>query len=450
VEDDLGLQKQLKWFFDQYEVLTATGREAAITEVRRHEPPVVLQDLGLAGDSVGVDEGFECLQDILRLAPSTKVIVVTGNGERDNAVRAVAAGAFDFYQKPVDLDVLGITVQRAFRVAELEDENRQLRGSLRASPLAGVLAASDAMVKICRQIEKVAPTSASVLLLGESGTGKEVLARALHNLSPRAHAPFVAINCGAIPETLLESELFGYEKGAFTGAARTTPGKVEFANGGTLLLDEIGDMSLSLQVKLLRFLQERTIERVGGREPIPVDVRVVCATHRDLADMIAANAFRMDLYYRVAEVSIRLPPLRDRQGDSVLIAQQLLTDAARRHAKRVIGFTPSALQAIRTYPWPGNIRELANRINSAVILAEGTHVGEADLGLPVTTDVAGAEFLNLRAARRRAEIECVRQALAVAHGNLSQAADLLGITRPTLYDLIAKYGLGPGEPELPV
>ena len=441
VEDDVGLQKQLKWCFDQYEVIGVASRAAALVELRRHEPAVVLQDLGLHGDSTGVDEGLACLEQILQLAPRTKVIVMTGNDEKDNALKAVALGGYDFYQKPIDQDVLAAIVARAFRMAKLEEENRRLKSGLSASPLQGVIAASDAMLTVCRQVEKVAPTDVSVLIIGESGTGKELLARALHALSPRAGRQLVAINCGAIPETLLESELFGYERGAFSGAVRTTPGKVEAANGGTLFLDEIGDMSLSLQVKLLRFLQERTIERLGGRELIAVDTRVICATHRMLDTMIADGQFREDLYYRVAEVTIKLPALREREADSVLIAHHLLSECAARHRKVAPAFTEGAIRAIRNHAWPGNIRELANCVNRAVIMADGRFISEVDLGLKSRADEEGTEFLNLRAARRRAEVDCVRQALAVSAGNLSRAAELLGITRPTLYDLLDKFNM---------
>jgi len=437
VEDDLGLQKQLKWCFDDFAVIAATDREAAVVAVRRHEPAVVLQDLGLPPDAEGVSEGFATLLETLRLAPNTKVIVVTGQLDKQNAVRAVGMGAYDFYQKPVDTDVLRLLVQRAFDLHSLEEQNRALVQSQGVMPLAGVIAISDSMMKACRTVEKVAPTNATVLLLGESGTGKELLARAVHSLSPRADKPFVAINCAAIPDTLLESELFGYEKGAFTGAAKQTPGKFEHANGGTLFLDEIGDMPLSLQAKLLRFLQDRVVERIGGRERIAVDVRVVCATNKDLPAIIKSGEFRDDLYYRISEVTVRIPPLRDRPGDAVVIAQVILDRRAREHGRPIKGFTREALKAIEGFPWPGNIRELENRVNGAVIMTEGKYVSVEDLGLPGEGG-ANLEWLNLRVARQRAEREAIRQAIAVAGSNLSRAAELLGITRPTLYDLMEK------------
>ena len=437
VEDDPGLQKQLKWCFDDYEVIAATDRAGALAALRRHEPAVVLQDLGLPPDAEGVTEGFECLLETLRLAPRTKVIVVTGQLDKQNAVRAVGMGAYDFYQKPVDTDVLRLLVQRAFNIHALEEENRALVQRQGVMPLSGVIAIAEPMVKACRTVEKVAPTNATVLLLGDSGTGKELLARAVHELSPRAAKPFVAINCAAIPDTLLESELFGYEKGAFTGAVKQTEGKFEQADGGTLFLDEIGDMPLALQAKLLRFLQDRVVERIGGRQRIPVDVRIVCATNKDLPEIIKRGEFREDLYDRISEVTVRIPPLRERGNDAVVIAQAILERRAREHNRPVKGFTPEAMQAIRTYPWPGNIRELENRVNGAVIMTEGKYVTVEDLGLPAGGE-ADLEWLNLRVARARAEKEAITQALAITGFNLSRTAELLGITRPTLYDLLGK------------
>jgi two-component system NtrC family response regulator len=443
VEDDPGLQKQLKWCFDDYEVLVADNQAAALAALRRYEPPVVLQDLGLPPDPEGVSEGFATLLETLRIAPRTKVIVVTGQLDRANAVRAVGMGAYDFYQKPVDNDVLRLLVNRARYLYDLEEQNRALSQYRTATPLAGVIAMSESMTRVCRMIEKVAPTMATTLLLGDSGTGKELLARALHELSPRRDKSFVAINCAAIPENLLESELFGYEKGAFTGAVKQTQGKFELANGGTLFLDEIGDMPLALQAKLLRFLQERVVERIGGRERIPVDVRVVCATNKDLPALIETSAFRQDLYYRISEVTIRIPPLRERPGDAAVIAQVILERFAAEHRRPIKGFAPDALRAIQGYAWPGNVRELENRISGAVIMAEGKYLTADDLGLPRSDK--NVEWLNLRVARQRAEREAITQALAVAGGNLSRAAELLGITRPTLYDLLEKNEIAVSE-----
>lgn len=436
VEDDPGLQKQLKWCFDDYEVLIADTRQSALAALRRHEPAVVLQDLGLPPDPDGVSEGFETLLETLKLAPHTKVIVVTGQSDRDNAVTAVGLGAYDFYQKPVDTDVLRLLVERAFQIYDLEEQNRALSRRQAIMPLSGVIATSDSMMRVCRVIEKVAPTQATTLLLGESGTGKELLARAVHELSPRAGQSFIAINCAAIPDTLLEAELFGYEKGAFTGAVKQTPGKFELADGGTLFLDEIGDMPLSLQAKLLRFLQDRVVERIGGREQIAVDVRIVCATNKDLTALIESKEYREDLYYRISEVTVQIPPLRERPGDAVVIAQAIMERRAREHGRSIRGFSQDAIKAIQAYPWPGNIRELENRINGAVIMSEGKQISVEDLGLPHGDNAM--DWLNLRAARQRAETEAINQALAVSAGNLSRAAELLGITRPTLYDLLQK------------
>ena len=439
VEDDKGLQSQLRWCFEDYEVLVAEDRDSALAQLRRHEPPVVLQDLGLPPDAEGGSEGFATLEHILSLAPSTKVIVVTGNGDQHNAVKAVGLGAYDFYQKPVDTDVLQLIVRRAYQIYELEQENYRLLRERGASPLDGIVAASEKMLHVCRIIEKVAPTNATTLLLGESGTGKEILARAIHSLSPRVRKPFVAINCAAIPETLLESELFGHEKGAFTGAVKLTPGKIENADGGTLFLDEIGDMPLALQAKLLRFLQERVVERVGGRDEIPVDVRVVCATNQDLDAGIRDGRFRQDLFYRISEITIRIPPLREREGGRLVLARTLLEKATAQHGRRITGFSPDAQNAIESYSWPGNVREMENKIKGAVIMAEGKQVTALDLGLAEAD--AAPPNLNLREVRREAETRAIRRALASANDNVSQAAKILGITRPTLYDLMEKYGL---------
>ncbi len=438
VEDDPGIQSQLRWCFEDYVVISATDRASAIIELRRHEPAVVLQDLGLPPDDSGVTEGFATLREILNLAPFTKVVVVTGHGDQSNALKAVGLGAYDFYQKPVDVDTLQLIVQRAYQIHVLEAENRRLAEALGASPLDGVIAASDAMLKVCRTIEKVAPTNATTLLQGESGTGKEVLARALHTLSTRRKEPFVAINCAAIPEALLESELFGFEKGAFTGAIKQTPGKIEVAAGGTLFLDEIGDMPLSLQAKLLRFLQQRTVERIGGRAEIPVDVRVVCATNKNLHQAMKAGVFRDDLYYRIAEITIEIPPLREREGGRLLLAQFLLNKFAKQQGRVIKGFTDDGHDAIEAYAWPGNVREMENKLKAAVIMAEGKLVTAADLGLAV---VATPPSLNLRVVRQNAETLAIRQALVRASGNISRTAEILGVTRPTLYDLMAKYAI---------
>jgi two-component system NtrC family response regulator len=442
VEDDPGLQKQLKWSFSAYDVVLASDRPSALRELEAHRPAVVTLDLGLPPDPANASEGLVAIRDILNLAPLTKIIVVTGNDERENAVKAVGMGAYDFYQKPIDPTVLGLIVDRAFRLHDLETENRRLAEANR-SPLQGIIASSPAMLQVLKTIEKVAPTSATVLLLGESGTGKELLARALHDLSPRKDRRFVAINCAAIPETLLESELFGYEKGAFTGAAKQTLGKIEIANGGTLFLDEIGDLPPALQSKLLRFLQERVIERLGGRTEIPVDVRIICATHRDLQEQIKQGQFREDLFYRVSEISVAIPPLRDRGQDAVLLARALLQKYARVHDKNLRDFTPDAIRAIELYSWPGNAREIENKVKRAVIMAEGQRLSEQDLDLDKVAD--SATTLPLRTVRERAEKDAIQKAINRCGGKMSRVAELLEISRPTLYDLIDRYGLSPKD-----
>ncbi len=438
VEDDLGLQKQLKWSFDDLEVVIAGDRAAALVAVRRHEPAVVTLDLGLPPDADGASEGLATLEQILALAPATKIIVVSGNQDRANAVQAVAAGAYDFYRKPIEPEILRLIVNRAMHLHQLEAENRRLQ-TPQGGALGGVITGSVAMQKVCRVVEKVAPVDATVLLLGDSGTGKELLARALHDLSPRAKERFVAINCAAIPENLLESELFGYEKGAFTGAGKQTKGKIEYANQGTLFLDEVGDLPFSLQAKLLRFLQERIVERLGGREEIPVDVRVVCATHQDLRRLIEVGRFREDLFYRISEITIGIPALRARDGDTVLLAHAFLERFSTQYSKTIKGFTPDALASIRGHAWPGNVREMENCIKRAVIMSDEIQISAADLGLPPGAAEPG--LLNLRQAREIAEREAVSRALARVNGNVARAAELLGISRPTLYDLVNRFGM---------
>ena len=442
VEDDTGLQRQLRWAYDGYRVLVAATRDEAMALLRAEEPAVVTLDLGLPPDPDGVTEGFATLAEMLALKPDTKVIVASGHGAHDSALRAIAEGAYDFYAKPIDIDALGLIVARAFHVHALEAENRRLAERAPAgAALGGLVTASPEMLKVTRTIERVASADVSVLLLGASGTGKEVLARGLHDASPRRRGAFVAINCAAIPETLLESELFGHEKGAFTGAIKTTEGKIEAAHGGTLFLDEIGDVPLPLQVKLLRFLQERVIERIGGRKPIAVDTRIVCATHRDIDAMVADGSFRDDLYYRLAEIVVRIPALAERPGDAGLLARHFLKRHAATMKSAVKGFTPDALAAIDAHPWPGNVRELENRVKRAVIMADGARVTAADLDLGRAQDAVLP--INLKHARESADRLAIRHALARADGNISGTARLLGISRPTLYDLMRTYDLQP-------
>ncbi len=438
VEDDPALQKQMRWAFDAFDTVVADDRESAIAQLRRHEPAVVTMDLGLPPAPDSVDEGLRLLGEMLDLAPNTKVIVLTGQHDRDNAVRAVGMGAYDFFAKPFEPELLSLTIERAFRLHDLQAENQRLQAA-RGSALDGLLTRDPAMLRVCRTIEKVAPANVAVALLGESGTGKEVLARGLHALSPQSSGRFVAINCAAIPENLLESELFGYEKGAFTGAVKQTPGKIELAHKGTLFLDEIGDLPMSLQAKLLRFLQERVIERIGGREGIPVDVRVVCATHRDLKARIAEGLFREDLYYRLAEIVVEIPPLREREGDAALLAHAFVQRYADQNRRGGMKLTDEALDAIAAHRWPGNVRELENCLKRAVIMAEGNRITAADLGLEAVE--ADAEFFNLRRVRDEAERQAVLRVLARTNGNIARAAEMLGISRPSLYDLMHRFGL---------
>ncbi|WP_029000184.1 PEP-CTERM-box response regulator transcription factor [Azohydromonas australica] len=440
VEDDVALQKQIKWSLDGYASVEAGDRESALRQCRRHRPAVVTMDLGLPPDPDSVSEGFRLLDQLLEIDPLVKVIVITGQNGRSNALRAIELGAYDFLEKPFDPDVLGLIVERAYRLYALQAENARLRALSQSDATHGVLTRDEGLLRICRTIERVAPSNASVMLLGESGTGKEVLAQALHEASKRS-GRFVAINCAAIPDTLLESELFGFERGAFTGATKTTVGRIETAHGGTLMLDEIGDLPLPLQAKLLRFLQERTIERLGGRQEIPIDTRIVCATHQDLQALIGEGRFREDLYYRLSEIVVQIPPLRQRRGDAVLLAHAFLRRFAEEQ-RRTLRFTDEALSAIEAHAWPGNVRELINVVRRASIMADGQVVTAEDLGLPGAGE---PEVLDLRTVRDRAERAAAVTALARCDGNLARAAELLGVSRPTLYDLINRLGIKVGR-----
>lgn len=439
VEDDLALQKQMRWAFDKNEVVVASDVETAINQVRRYEPAVVTMDLGLPPSANDTTQGFELLTRILELAPHTKVIVLTGQDDHANALKAVRHGAYDFLAKPFDPELLAFTIDRAYRLHELQEENRRLLNAAKPSPFGKLLTQDEVLLRVCKTAEKVAQTTATVLLLGESGTGKELVARATHDLSARSKERFVAINCAAIPDTLLESELFGYEKGAFTGANKLTIGKIETANRGTLFLDEIGDLPLSLQAKLLRFLQERVIERVGGRDEIPIDVRILCATHQNLRSMIQAGTFREDLFFRLAEISLEIPPLRERPGDTSLLAHAFVRRYGIEFKRQDLSLRSDALSALEAYSWPGNVRELENCIKRAVIMAEVSVIGADELGLPAVSDAD--QHLNLRQVRDDAERYAIQRALARANGNLSKSAELLGISRPTLYELLDKLGL---------
>jgi len=439
VEDDPGIQKQMRWSFDQYEVVVAEDRASAMAQLRRYEPAVVTMDLGLPPDPDHTSEGFALLGEMLSAAPNTKVIMITGQNDRANAVKAIGLGAYDFYTKPFEPELLALVIDRAFRVAELQKENELLQRVNMQLPLSGLLTRDPSMLRICKTVERLAPSDVTVLLLGESGTGKELLARGLHDLSNRKDKRFVALNCAAIPENLLESELFGYERGAFTGAAKQTKGKIEYADGGTLFLDEIGDLPGALQAKLLRFLQERIVERIGGREEIPVDVRIVCATHQNLKELIKVGRFREDLYYRLSEIVVDIPPLRDRKGDASLLGRAFVQRFAQAQNRKSLLLSDDALVAIDSYAWPGNVREIENCMKRAVIMADGQFISRDDLGL----DLEGAEprIFNLRQVRDDAERGAVMQVLAKVDGNIARAAEMLGISRPTLYDLMRRFGI---------
>ncbi|HVJ52726.1 MAG TPA: PEP-CTERM-box response regulator transcription factor [Aliidongia sp.] len=433
VEDDAGLQRQMRWALAPLNVTVAGTRAEAIRQFTAGKPfPVVILDLGLPPDENGATEGLRTLKEILVMAPQTKIIVASGNVDRANAVKAVAAGAFDFFGKPVDIEVVKLIIDRALRMHALEEENQALRQQA-STGMVGLISASPQILKIERIIERVAPTDVSILLLGESGSGKEVLARAVHHASNRRAAKFIAINCASIPENLLESELFGHERGAFTGAVKQTIGKFEQADGGTLFLDEIGDMPMSLQAKVLRFLQERKFERVGGRASISVDVRVVSATNQPLAKRIAEGLFREDLYYRLDEVRIDIPPLRERHGDPIVLGHHFLNIFNRAYGRNVQGFAEDAIAAMSAHTWPGNVRELENRMKRAVVMSEGKLITAVDLDLAQVE--TSERSYDLRTVTGRLEKSLLQEVLAVTGGNISKSAKLLGVSRPQLYHL---------------
>ncbi len=438
VEDDPGLQSQLKWSFEEFDPLIAGTRSEAIGHLRRERPAVVITDLGLPPDPGGSSEGFALVEEIMDFDPGIKVIVVTGREEKDNAVRAIGLGAYDFYQKPIDVDMLKFVVERAFRLATLEQENRKLMESQAGGHPDEMVGSCPQMQEVLKTVGKVASTSVAVLVLGETGTGKGELVKALHAQSDRSDGKLVTINCTSIPESLLESELFGHEKGAFTGAVNKKIGKIEYASGGTLFLDEIGDMPVPLQAKILHVLQEKKIVRLGGNEEIPVDVRIVCATHQDLKQYIQGGQFREDLYYRISEIVVELPPLRERGGDIVLLAQKFLHRYAAQQDRVIKGFSKEALKALQAYNWPGNIRELENRIKRAVVMVEKPTISVSDLELDALSESYVPTLL--RDVRAQAEIEAITMTLMNSK-TISEAASSLGVTRPTLYNLIAKYEL---------
>jgi len=440
VEDDEDLRMQMKWALAiDYEVLLAEDRPSAAAVMRKEKPAVVTLDLGLPPQPAGVEEGFAVLNEILNDYGQTKVIIVTGRGEKENALRAVEKGAYDFFYKPIQLDELKVVLRRAFHLSRLEKEQRALRQRLGGDAFEGMLGSCEKMQEVFSVIRKVATTDAPVLITGESGTGKELVARAMHRLSVRQTEPFIVINCGAIPENLLESELFGHEKGAFTGAHIQRRGRFEMAEGGTLFLDEIGELPPALQVKLLRFLQERVVERVGGRELIEVDTRVIAASNRDLKEAMKDGGFREDLFFRLGVILISLPPLRERKSDVILLARAFLERYTDENRKKIKGFTDQAMNAIEQYAWPGNVRELENRVKRAVIMAEGANITPADLEMEAPAP--RYENMGLKEARDALEKDMLVKAIARSSGNLTKAATELGISRPTLYDLMEKFGI---------
>jgi two-component system NtrC family response regulator len=440
VDDDEDLRTQMKWALAQdYEVILAEDRPSAASAMRKEKPAVVTLDLGLPPLPAGVEEGFAVLDEILNEHGQTKVIIITGRGEKENALRAVEKGAYDFFYKPIQLDELKVVLNRAFHLSRLEQEQRALQRRLSGNTFEGMLGNCGKMQEVFTVIRKVATTDAPVLIMGESGTGKELVARAMHRLSVRQVNPFIVINCGAIPENLMESELFGHEKGAFTGAHVQRKGRFEMAEGGTLFLDEIGELPLTLQVKLLRFLQDRVVERVGGREQIEVDTRVIAATNRELNEAMKGGSFREDLYFRLGVIRISLPPLREREGDVLLLAKAFLERYADENRKKIKGFTEQATDAIEQYAWPGNVRELENRIKRAVIMAEGARITPVDLEMEAPR--SRYETMGLKEARETMEKELLLKALSRNSGNLTKAAQELGVSRPTLYDLMEKFGM---------
>ena len=438
VDDDEDLRTQMRWALaDEFEISLAGSRQEALERARAEPPAVVTLDLGLPPHPGGVEEGFATLEELRASDSDAKVVVITGREDRAHALRAIDQGAYDFFVKPIDVEELKVVLRRALKLHALERENRELRQQT-ASAFEGMLGTSPRMQEVFASIRKVATVDAPVLVLGESGTGKELAAHAIHRLGGRAAGPFVPINCGAIPEALLESELFGHEKGSFTGAHAQRRGRIESANGGTLFLDEIGELEAPLQVKLLRFLQDHKVERVGGRTAISVDVRVITATNADLQQLMAEGRFREDLYYRIGVVTLTLPPLRDREDDVVQIAETLARRYASEAGRKLTGFSKDALQALRAHAWPGNVRELENRVRRAAVMAEGSRIAAADLEL-----VAGATAARqgLRELRAGLEKETIKAALKRNRGNISQTASELGISRPTLYGLLTKFNI---------
>ncbi len=442
VDDDEQIRKQIQWALsDEFEVYSAGERTSALETFRKEIIPVVLLDLGLPPHPREAVEGLQALEEIIGLNPLAKVIIVSGNSERANALAAIDRGAHDIFPKPVDLDELKVVLHRVYRRLSLENENLEERNLAQRVSFEDIVGSSAPMQEVFATVRKVAGTDIPILITGESGTGKELIANAIHNLSRRKSGPFVAINCGAIPETLLESELFGHEKGSFTGATTQRKGKLEYANGGTLFLDEIGDLMPELQVKLLRFLQEKVVERVGGRQLISVDSRVIAATNQNLEEEVKANRFREDLYFRLAVVKMSLPPLRERDDDVIQLAEHLVLAFSKELKKPPKKFSKPALEAIRRHSWPGNVRELQNRVKRAIVLADGSTIGPVELELEMPSGSAGAASSTLKEAKEALERDILANTLRENNGNISKTAKALGISRPTLYDLMSRYGL---------
>jgi two-component system NtrC family response regulator len=442
VDDVEDIRTQMKWALaGEYEVFEAEDFSSAVELFETHRMPLVTLDLGLTSDPNGVEEGFRLLDEVLRFQRETKVVVITGQEQREHALRAISVGAYDFFNKPIQLDELNVVLRRARHVYDLERENRELQRASSSDSFEGIVGFCPAIQDVFRAVRRVAGSDAQVLISGESGTGKELVARAIHRLSERASGPFVAINCGAIPENLLESELFGHEKGAFTGAHARRAGRIESSHRGTLFLDEVGELPVALQVKLLRFLQEHRLERVGGRQEIAVDVRVIAATNADLDREMKEERFREDLFYRLAVVRLALPPLRERGEDITVLAKIFLERFAAENKKSISGFSSEALEALKSHDWPGNVRELENRVKRAIIMAEGRKLTSADLEL---SSSLGERYRNvtLKEAREELERDLIRRTLRKHNGNMTRTAAELQVSRPTLYELMEKLGIG--------
>ncbi|MBP1728197.1 MAG: two component, sigma54 specific, transcriptional regulator, Fis family [Deltaproteobacteria bacterium] len=447
VDDNQDIRQQLKWGLgDEYAVLLAGDVTEGLAIFKKHQPSVVILDLGLPPHEDSSIEGFRCLAELIDQSPTTKIIMLTGNDERENALKAMQMGAYDFYAKPPVLSELKVIINRAFHLANIEEQNRSLQSAMevKSSDMGGIIGHCPEMLTVFSTIRKVATSDVPIFITGESGTGKELVARAIHEASFRNKGPFIPINCGAIPENLLESEFFGHERGSFTGAHATVQGKLQYAHKGTLFLDEIGELPVNLQVKLLRFLQEGTIQRVGGREDIPVDTRTVCATNVDTVKAISEGRFREDLYYRISVITINLPPLRERGDDIMLLAHYFLQLFNHEHKKRVRHFSSAAVSFLQSHDWPGNVRELRNRVQRAIIMTDTTSIKPSDLGVKQQADEQqhfSQEIITLREARNKLEREMIGAAIERHTDNILKAAEELGVSRPTFYDLMKKHGL---------